>query len=235
VRTRYAAALLVLLVAGAVGAAPPELVLPKEVTGEPGDFVSVPAKTAGKTVQWKAIDAGLKLFPVELLKDSKTAVVSASRPGRYRLLAVTAAGDEVSPFAETVVVIGGVEPIPPPQPKPDPKPDPAPGPAKSFRAFLVYESAKPMTPAQVGVVYGREVEAYLDARTGGSWQRRDKDTDPAADTTALKSFWAAAKPKVVSVPSIATDADGVVTVTPIAPDATPAGVVAALKMLAGDK
>lgn len=106
-------------------AAPPSLELPKEVTGDPGAFVQVPAKTDGKHVSWKAIDAGLNLFPTELLKDTKTAVVTAARPGRYRLIAVTAAGDEVSPFAETLVVIGNA-PIPPPPDPPTPPDPPSP-------------------------------------------------------------------------------------------------------------
>lgn len=101
--------------------------LPSSVKGNPGEFVTVPATTSGKVVQWFACDVGLNLFPTELLKDTKTAVVIGQKPGRYRLLAWTALGDVPSPPAVCIVVIGDApEPEPPPKPDPKPKPDPEP-------------------------------------------------------------------------------------------------------------
>ena len=64
------------------------LTLPAEVKGDPGAFLSVPATTDGKAVRWVALDPGLNVFPVELLKSSMTAVVSGPK-GRYRLLVQT--------------------------------------------------------------------------------------------------------------------------------------------------
>ena len=96
-------------------AAPPALTLPAEVKGDVGAYVTVPATTTGKTAQWLVLDPGLNLFPIDLLKDSKTAVVSSSRAGRYRLLAYTAAADEASAPAVTTVTIGNA---PPPGPGP---------------------------------------------------------------------------------------------------------------------
>jgi hypothetical protein len=61
------------------------------------------------------LDAGLNLFPVELLRDTTTAVVSANAPGKYRVLAYAAKGDVASKPALTTVCIGNPpEPIPAP-------------------------------------------------------------------------------------------------------------------------
>jgi hypothetical protein len=61
------------------------------------------------------LDKGLNLFPVELLKDSKTCVVTTTIEGRYRVLAYTATGDNPSKPAITLVIIGS-----PPAPEPEP-------------------------------------------------------------------------------------------------------------------
>ena len=114
---RISVALILFLAATAQGQS---LTLPAEVKGDPGTFLSVPAATDGKAVRWVSLDAGLNLFPVELLKDSRTAVVSGPK-GRYRLLAYTAKGDVPSAPAICVVVIGESPPVPP---KPDPDPVP---------------------------------------------------------------------------------------------------------------
>lgn len=105
--------------------AEPLVRLPAEVKGQPGDFLVVKADTQGKIVRWYAPDPGLSLFPSELLRDTKTAVVIGRQPGRYRLVAYTAEGDAPSPVAETVVVLGNA---PPPGPEPGPGPTPPPPP-----------------------------------------------------------------------------------------------------------
>jgi hypothetical protein len=89
------------------------LTLPAEVRGQPGSFISIPAKTDGKIVRWVSLDSGLQLFPVELLKDSKTAVATGPT-GSYRLLAYTSVKDSPSEPAICVVIIG----VPPPPPVP---------------------------------------------------------------------------------------------------------------------
>ncbi len=94
-----------LVVAGSLLAAPPSLVLPEKVTGKPGQFISIAAQTAGKNVAWMVIDEGLHLFPPELLKDSKTAVVVAERIGQYRVVAVTAVADEISNLTFCRVIV----------------------------------------------------------------------------------------------------------------------------------
>lgn len=117
---------LFLLVALALPSFGVEIKLPAEVQGTPGQFITIQADTPGKVVRWVAIDGGLSLFPSELLRDSRYAVVTAAANGRYRLLAYTAMGDEPSAPAVVVIVISG-GPNPPPGPTP-PGPTPPPNP-----------------------------------------------------------------------------------------------------------
>jgi len=96
----------------------PTIELPAKVSGQPGAFISVPAKTESKAVKWVSIDKGLNIFPVDLLKDSKTLVVTSQIQGVYRLFAYV--GNEFGPSepAFTSVVIGD-EPAPAPPVNPD--------------------------------------------------------------------------------------------------------------------
>lgn len=189
-RFRHAPALAVLLVAAASAiAAPPELSLPKEVTTEPGAFAVIPATTSGKTVTWKSIDAGLNLFPAALLKDTKTAVVIASKPGRYRLLAVTAAGDEVSEIAETVVVVGNAPPVPvpPDDGKTDPTPEPKPVEPAKLVVVVVDETADRATALRGKLLFDPTLAARFQDK-GHVWRVIDKDVvgadgKPPADVT----------------------------------------------------
>jgi len=92
-----------------------QVTLPQEIHGQPGAFISIPSVTDCKSVQWVVLDSGLNLFPVELLRDTTTAVVSANNPGKYRVLAYAAKGDAASKPVITTVIIGDPpEPIPTP-------------------------------------------------------------------------------------------------------------------------
>jgi hypothetical protein len=91
-----------------------QVTLPQEIYGQPGAFISIPSVTDCKSVQWVVLDAGLNLFPVELLRDTTTAVVSANNPGKFRVLAYAAKGDQASKPVITTVIIGD-----PPEPAPD--------------------------------------------------------------------------------------------------------------------
>lgn len=97
--------------------------LPAEVKGQPAAFVTVAAEADGPQVRWRAVDPGLNLFPAHLLRDTRTAVVTAAAPGRYRLWAWTAKGDVPSEAAECVVVVGDAPPPVPPGPAPPAPPD----------------------------------------------------------------------------------------------------------------
>lgn len=91
-----------------------QVTLPQEIYGQPGQFISIPSVTDCKSVQWVVLDVGLNLFPVELLRDTTTAVVSANSPGKFRVLAYAAKGDVASKPVITTVIIGD-----PPEPAPD--------------------------------------------------------------------------------------------------------------------
>ena len=99
----------------------PTIELPAKVSGQPGAFISIASKTEAKAVKWVSIDKGLNIFPVDLLKDSKTLVVTSQAQGVYRLFAYV--GNEFGPSepAFTSVVIGD-EPAPTP-PAPPVNPD----------------------------------------------------------------------------------------------------------------
>ena len=116
---------LMLLLSAGPASAGPAVSLPPEVKGGPSDFIEVPATTDGKEVRWVSFDASLRVFPPALLKDTKTAVVIARGPGRFKLLAYTAIGDVPSEPAFTVIVVGDPGPAPvPPGPTPPVPPDP---------------------------------------------------------------------------------------------------------------
>jgi hypothetical protein len=180
--------------------ADPNITLPAEVAGQPAAFIQVPATTKGKTVRWVSIDPGLNLFPAELLKDTRTAVVSASAPGRYRLLAYSSLNGEPTEAAQCVVVVGTPEPTPPvppgPQPPgPQPPVPPAPG---GLRVLLIYETAdvQRLPAQQSAVLFGKAVRDYLDAKcaTGGDgrtreWRALDKDADSSTLGVTLQSMF----------------------------------------------
>jgi len=96
----------------------PPITVPAEVKGDVGDFISVPATTAGKEVRWLCPDRGLRVFPADLLKDTKTAVVTAPAAGVFRLYAYTAVDGSPTPAVLCTVTVG--PPAPPPPPPPDP-------------------------------------------------------------------------------------------------------------------
>ena len=89
------------------------IILPENITGRPGSFIQVECKTDCKVVEWVLLDSGLELFPVNLLANTKTAVVTSTTPGVYRLLAYGATGDIPSKPAIVTITIGT-----PPDPQP---------------------------------------------------------------------------------------------------------------------
>lgn len=120
---RLVLSLILLALAATAHAAAPELKVPAEVKGQPGSFLVVRADTPAKVVKWYCPDPGLSLFPSDLLSDKKTAVVVGQKPGRYRLVAFAAQGDEPSDPAVCVLVIGDAPPPTPPGPTPPTPPD----------------------------------------------------------------------------------------------------------------
>jgi hypothetical protein len=101
------------------------IALPAEVKGDIGTFIKIDAETNGKEVRWFAATTGLNVFPAELLKNSRSTVVTATAAGSYKLIAYTAVADVPSEPATCLVIVG----TPPPGPNPPPGPGPGPGPA----------------------------------------------------------------------------------------------------------
>lgn len=193
---KRSAVLLFLLVAWPAWASqPPSLKLPDKVSGDPGDFITVKADTNGTTVKWVSLDKGLKLFPADLLKDTKTAIVIGSKEGTYRLLAYTATGDQPSEPAICTITIGTAPEPGPTPPGPDPGPTPNPDPfmgshgaraPPGFRCLMVYEASDlgKYPDAQRQVLYSDLVRSYLRSKcikADGTPDYRvfDKDTDLA--------------------------------------------------------
>jgi hypothetical protein len=129
--------LVLLLVAATAAGQEPVVKLPAAVKGEVGDYIVVKAETDSPVVKWKVLSTNLKMFPMELLKDTKTAVFHSTQPGKYRVMAWTAKGDVPSDAAECSIEVLATGPLPPPPPPPPPPgppnpPPPPPGPTDPF-------------------------------------------------------------------------------------------------------
>lgn len=147
--------------------------LPAQVSGDPGVIVVVKADTDCAGLKWVCLDPGLSMIPVELLQNSRTAVVMAGKAGSYRLLAYGAKGDAASEPAVCVVVLG--PPAPPPVPTPTPPVPPAPAAAKVW-AILVADEAAPTV--ELGKLKVAKVWGDLAAK-GHRWHFYDVNSQEA--------------------------------------------------------
>ena len=112
--------------------------LPATIRAQPGTFVLVkPVRLeGGKAVRYFTPDSGLSTFPNELLNDPTCTVLVAAREGQYRVFAVTASGDKISPVSQSIIIVGdGVNPDPQTQPGPRP-PQPNPSDIKQDPIYL---------------------------------------------------------------------------------------------------
>ena len=162
---RHVQATAVVLLCAVLGAAaPPVVTLPAEVTGDVGSFVAVRASvTEAKVVRFVPLDAGLNVFPADLLADKTATVVTAGKPGRYRILAYSGNADGPSEPATVTVVIGGSPPVTDPG-KPDPKPDPVkPEPAVTYY-FAVIGPSGPVAPSTAAAL---KLTAWDEVRKAG--------------------------------------------------------------------
>ena len=94
-------------------AGPPAIDLPAEVAARPGRLVTLTAETDGRHVRWALASDAADLVP---FPGQKTALFCSPHPGRYVVLAWTAAGDVPSEAARCVIVVGDPTPVPPPGP-----------------------------------------------------------------------------------------------------------------------
>jgi hypothetical protein len=94
---------------------PAALRLPAEVRGRPGRLVVVTAETPAARVRWHAC-GGPDRPDLWCPPDGKTLLLCTPTPGRYELLAWTAAGSEPTEAVACAVLIETPEPPPPPGP-----------------------------------------------------------------------------------------------------------------------
>jgi len=112
----------------AIAVEPPPIHV-SDVRGYVGDWLVLRADTPGEIVRWKAVDRGIRIAPPELvLRDSRTTLATASRPGVYRVHAVTAVDGIPSLIVEFQIHVSDDTPGPtPPGPvPPGPEPQPVP-------------------------------------------------------------------------------------------------------------
>ncbi len=167
------------------------------VLASPEGVVSVGADAGPIKIRGKFVENAGGRTTTRTYKGPFVYTVEAATTGKVELLIVRTDG-KGGVIRRTLDVTAGEGPIPPPKPI-DPPTPPEPKPVTSFRVILVFESGQTMTPAQSGLFYGEALETYLTANcTGGraGWDRRDKDKNPATDTTPLRDAWIDAKPKI---------------------------------------
>ena len=87
--------------------APAPLRLPAEVRAAPQTVIKLRAETATQKVRWRSLDPGLTLLDRDDLRDQREMRAFACEPGRYRVVAWCAAGDDATELVETVVVVEG--------------------------------------------------------------------------------------------------------------------------------
>jgi hypothetical protein len=125
----FALVVLFVLPLRAVGDDVPPALRVADVKATVGDWIVLRADTDGRIVRWKAVDRGIRIAPPELaLRDPKVTLASASRPGKYRVVCVTARGDVPSDIIEFTVTVeaDGPDPTPPTPPIPNPPSPPEP-------------------------------------------------------------------------------------------------------------
>lgn len=157
-------------------------------------------------------------------------IVEALGEGRDELLIVPVGAKNESEARRVFLRVGTLPQPPPPGPGPKPEPKPV----STFRVIIGYESGQTMTQDQVNVVYGGDVEKYLNEKcTGGKvgWRRRDKDSNGDEDRT-MAALWNAIKPKITSTPFFAVEVNGQVEIIPL--ESTQAAMIAKLKTYRGE-
>lgn len=140
---RVLLALVALPLTAAADDLPPPLRV-ADVRAAVGDWIVLRADTEGRIVRWKAIDRGLRLAPPELaLRDPKVTLATASRPGKFRVVCVTAKGDVPSGVVEFVVTVEPDGPDPPAPPTPPPEPEPVDPLQRTIREALTSDPGDP--------------------------------------------------------------------------------------------
>lgn len=160
--------------------------LPSEIAGQPGAFIAIKPKTAGKVVKFVALDSGINLFPSDLLADKTATVASSVTPGRYRILAYTALDGAPSEPAIVTVVIGGVAP-------PDVPPDPEDPLAKAIESLwgALQEPDRETNKSKLVTVYRRAAQIAMNneiGTVGGLYSAMRDESNKLIPATVLKSI-----------------------------------------------
>lgn len=157
------------------------LKLPETVKGDTGTYIIVKAETPGKVVKWRLLDKGIALFPSEYLKDTKVAILTTKEKGKFRLLAVTALGDE--PSEPQIVVIDTTDGITPP---PDiPPVVPVSDLGKKLQSAYAAGVKDQASLTQLAALYGQAAENDFLSKVA-SWEHLFQSMDSSARTLGLK-------------------------------------------------
>lgn len=159
-----------------------QIKLPEKIEGAQSAFIMVSAETTGEIVRWKSLDAGLNVFPAELLKNTKSTVVTSAKDGRYRLIAWTAIDGVPTEAAEVTIVIGK-DPGPNPDPGPGPNPDPDPKPGGPYWIIILEETGQ--RTADTGVILADKAFWKSVTADGSELRVYDDDEPKAAPFVAI--------------------------------------------------
>lgn len=191
----------------------PTISIPAEIKATVGEFIEVPAKTNGVEVKWAVLNQqGLNLFPMDLLKDSKTAVAVANTDGVYYLHAWTALNNIPSDLVTCKITIGTPPaPIPvppgpnPPQPVPPGPNPPQPIPSTPTKLSVLFidehsDYGTDQYKSYLGVVNSTKIRAYLNSHCNTevinnatpipTWRKWDQNTDISNESAMWKKLFA---------------------------------------------
>ena len=170
--TRLALTLIASAWAACLFAAPPDVEVPAKVTGDPGAFLVITAKTDAKGARFYAVDPGLNLFPAGLLTDPKSTVATGPK-GTYRVLVYAGNADGASAPKVVLVEIGGGIPVVPPVKPVDP---PVIAPPTGLFYFLIVRADGPASPAFTKTMG----DAAWDTLRAAGHKAKDKTATEAA-------------------------------------------------------
>jgi len=152
--------------------------LPAAVSTDPGTPAALIADADGKNVAWMSPDKGITIIDGGFFGgDSKRAMVFGSIPGTYRVWAVTAKGDVVSPVAVCLVTINGngPGPVPPVPPGPNPvPPEPLTPLAQSIKAAAAADGFTKLAELSQGLTAAEAISksraSWTVADLSAAWQ-----------------------------------------------------------------
>jgi hypothetical protein len=193
-----------------------------DVSAYPDGVVRITKETGPLRYRGKFID-GTGVVETKTFPGPFIFIVEAAGKGTVDLV-VTPFGlkskNEI--IVKRIDVSDGTAPQPPP--KPDPTPTPS-DPLKSFSIIFVYESADKLLPEHRAVIYGAEVEKWMNANctAGKNGYRRYDKNNPGDQDAVMKPLWASVQPAITVVPCVAMERNGKVEIVNLG--ATPTAMI----------